>query len=110
MDCDNDADTKTNGKRHVYEGGKLTVGIHPSTLPDPNKPALETVVPKPGTPEMKDMNRTEQASGAGSPSGTDSKAGVQNGEAIHYKKAIDDLSKPSALRGHSNEKTSPVLK
>jgi hypothetical protein len=33
----NDCDTKTNSEGMYYENGKLTVGIHPSTLPDPNK-------------------------------------------------------------------------
>jgi len=37
----NDADTKTNGEGLYYENGKLTVGKHPSTLPDPNKPVPE---------------------------------------------------------------------
>jgi hypothetical protein len=35
----NDADKQTNGEGLYYENGKLVVGIHPSTLPDPNKPA-----------------------------------------------------------------------
>jgi hypothetical protein len=34
----NDADTQTNGEGLYYENGQLTVGIHPSTLPDPAKP------------------------------------------------------------------------
>jgi hypothetical protein len=33
----NDADTKTDGEGLYYENGQLSVGIHPSTLPDPNK-------------------------------------------------------------------------
>jgi hypothetical protein len=33
----NDNDLKTNGEGLYYENGQLVVGIHPSTLPDPNK-------------------------------------------------------------------------
>jgi hypothetical protein len=36
-----DADTQTNGDGLYYENGKLVVGVHPSNLPDPNKPAEE---------------------------------------------------------------------
>ncbi len=58
----NDADTGTSGEGLYYENGKLVVGIHPSTLPDPDKPLVETVVPKPGTPASQSMvsgiNRT----------------------------------------------------
>lgn len=46
----NDNDTQTNGEGLYYENGILAVGIHPSTLPDPNKPAEETIMPKPGLP------------------------------------------------------------
>lgn len=52
----NDADTETNGQGLYYENGELIVGIHPSTLPDPNKPAAETVIPKPSTPSVEGMN------------------------------------------------------
>jgi len=41
----NDADTQTNGQGLYYENGKLVVGIHPSTLPDPNKPANDRHIP-----------------------------------------------------------------
>jgi len=34
-----DADTRTNSEGLYYENGQLNIGIHPSTLPDPNKPA-----------------------------------------------------------------------
>jgi hypothetical protein len=34
----NDGDTQTNGEGLYYSNGQLIVGIHPSTLPDPNKP------------------------------------------------------------------------
>ncbi len=33
----NDGDTETDGEGLYYENGKLIVGIHPSTLPDPNR-------------------------------------------------------------------------
>ncbi len=52
----NDNDTQTNGEGLYYENGKLAVGIHPSTLPDPNKPAEETVIPKPGVPAQDVLN------------------------------------------------------
>jgi len=37
----NDADTGTDGQGLFYEDGELVVGLHPSTRPDPNKPAEE---------------------------------------------------------------------
>lgn len=52
----NDADTETNGQGLYYENGALVAGIHPSTLPDPNKPAIETAIPKPSTPSTEGMN------------------------------------------------------
>ncbi len=42
----NDSDTQSNGEGLFYENGHLMVGIHPSTLPDPDKPAEETLVRK----------------------------------------------------------------
>jgi len=39
-----DADLQTNGDGLYYENGKLLVGIHPSTLPDPNKPIEERLI------------------------------------------------------------------
>jgi hypothetical protein len=33
----NDADIQNNGEGLYYENGQLVVGVHPSTLPDPNK-------------------------------------------------------------------------
>ena len=35
----NDADLKADGEGLYYENGNLVVGVHPSTLPDPNIPA-----------------------------------------------------------------------
>ena len=52
----NDADTQTDGEGLYYESGKLAVGIHPSTLPDPNRPTVETVIPKPGVPTQGVLN------------------------------------------------------
>ncbi len=37
----NDNDTRTNGKGLYYENGRLTIGRHPLTLPQPGKPAME---------------------------------------------------------------------
>jgi hypothetical protein len=34
----NDSDLETNGEGLYYENGQLVVGVHPSALPDPNKP------------------------------------------------------------------------
>lgn len=42
----NDGDTKTNGNGLYYENGKLVVGVHPSMLPDPNRPVSEIVTSK----------------------------------------------------------------
>ncbi len=63
----NDADTKTNGEGLYYENGQLIVGIHPSVLPDPDKPAMETVIPKPGTPPAKGQLNPYSCSGIGEP-------------------------------------------
>ena len=106
----NDADTKTNGEGLYYEGGKLVVGKHASTLPDPNKPAEETVIPKSTTPQNEnqsgsrntDINGTEQASGARSPSGKGVGTGTQNMKPVPNKKVIEDLSKPSPARGQQD--------
>jgi hypothetical protein len=43
----NDADKQTNGEGLYYENGELVVGVHPSTLPDPNKPSEVTLIPEP---------------------------------------------------------------
>ncbi|MFC1683811.1 hypothetical protein ACFL0G_06375, partial [Candidatus Zixiibacteriota bacterium] len=37
----NDADTQSDGEGLFFKDGELVVGVHPSTLPDPNKPAEE---------------------------------------------------------------------
>jgi hypothetical protein len=37
----NDNDLQTNGQGLYYENGQLVVGIHPSTLPDPNRPRTD---------------------------------------------------------------------
>jgi hypothetical protein len=111
----NDADTKTNGEGLYYESGKLVVGKHASTLPDPNKPAEETVIPKPVTSKNQsgrntDINGTEQASGASSPSGEVVGTGTQNMKPLPYKKAIEDLSKPSPAWGRQETKAEPLQK
>jgi hypothetical protein len=37
----NDVDTQNDAEGLYFENGELVVGVHPSTLPDPNKPAEE---------------------------------------------------------------------
>jgi hypothetical protein len=37
----NDADTRGYGEGVYFQDGELIVGVHPSTRPDPNKPAEE---------------------------------------------------------------------
>ena len=111
----NDADTKTNGEGLYYESGKLVVGKHASTLPDPNKPAEETVIPKPNTSKNQSgrntgINGTEQASGASSPSGKGAGTGTQTMEPVPNKKAIEDLSKPSPAWGRTQAKDAPLQK
>jgi len=49
----NDSDTETDGEGLYYENGKLTVGVHPSTLPDPNRTVLETTEIH-GKPEIRE--------------------------------------------------------
>lgn len=63
----NDADTQSNGEGLYYENGQLIVGIHSSVLPDPNKPAIETVIPKPGTPMVKSKVNLTSSSGLEEP-------------------------------------------
>jgi hypothetical protein len=46
----NDGDTQTNGEGLYYENGQLIVGIHPSTLPDPNKPPETSMNPNTARP------------------------------------------------------------
>ena len=63
----NDADPQTNGEGLYYENGQLVVGIHPSTLPDPNKPSEETVLPKPSTPPKTGIANNFSPTGTGEP-------------------------------------------
>jgi hypothetical protein len=90
----NDADTQSDGEGLYYEGGNLIVGIHPSTLPDPNKPSEESVRPKPSTPAVNAQNSGNMVtpSGAGGQKGA-----TQNAPQI--RKAIEDFSKPSPAYG-----------
>ncbi len=87
----NDSDTQTNGEGLYYENGSLVVGIHPSTLPDPNKPAAETVITKPTTAPFSGV--VNAATGAGSQNGSQQKT-------VEVKKAIEDLTKPSPAGNH----------
>ncbi|MBK6347405.1 MAG: hypothetical protein IPF68_16025 [Bacteroidales bacterium] len=97
----NDSDTQTDGEGLYYENGNLVVGIHPSTLPDPNKPSEESVRPKPSVPAINAQNSGSMAtpSGAGGPIGTAQKV-------TKVKKAIEDLTKPSATGNPLPVKTS----
>jgi hypothetical protein len=52
----NDADTKTNGEGLYYENGELVVGVHPSTLPDPNKPKIDPNLPQHSVPKDIEKN------------------------------------------------------
>jgi len=87
----NDSDTQTNGEGLYYENGSLVVGIHPSTLPDPNKPAAETVITKPTTAPFSGV--VNAATGAGSQNGSQQKT-------VEVKKAIEDMTKPSPAGNH----------
>jgi hypothetical protein len=51
-----DSDTKTNGEGLYYENGELVVGVHPSTLPDPNKPKVDPNLPQRNVPAGNDKN------------------------------------------------------
>jgi hypothetical protein len=46
----NDAETKSKSEGLYYEDGKIVVGIHPSALPDPDKPTSGNAIPMPVTP------------------------------------------------------------
>jgi hypothetical protein len=63
----NDADTKTNGEGLYYENGQLVVGIHSSTLADPNKPSAESIIPKPSKPTKKILEDKYNSTGNGEP-------------------------------------------
>jgi hypothetical protein len=63
----NDADTKTNGEGLYYENGKLVVGIHASSLPDPNKPDGESIIPNPTKTQKRVLENKSNGSGSGEP-------------------------------------------
>jgi hypothetical protein len=63
----NDGDTQTNGEGLYYQNGQLTVGVHPSLLPNPNKPAIETVIPKSITAQNPIPENTYNRTGIGKP-------------------------------------------
>jgi hypothetical protein len=52
----NDADTQTNGEGLYYENGQLVVGIHPSTLPDPNRAVTVKPAPVPNSSPKSNSN------------------------------------------------------
>jgi len=97
----NDADTRSEGEGLYYENGNLVVGKHASTLPDPNKPSEESVRPKPGVP----VENAQNSGNMVTPSGAAGYKGpAQNTPQV--KKAIEDLSKPSAAGNPLPVKTS----
>jgi hypothetical protein len=53
-----DSDTKTNGEGLYYENGELVIGVHPSSLPDPNKPKVDPNAPPLNVPIGNDKNGT----------------------------------------------------
>jgi len=61
----NDADTKTNGEGLYYANGQLVVGVHPSLMPDPNKPTEDPYKPLPGPPESKGRIKNSSPTGIG---------------------------------------------
>jgi len=61
----NDADTQTNGEGLYYENGQLVVGVHPSTLPDPNKPAEDPDKPLPGKAAVNGRINPDSPTGVG---------------------------------------------
>ena len=63
----NDNDTQTNGEGLYYENGQLVVGIHPSTLPDPKKPAIDPNLAKPGPPVKVDLSKSDGTVAPGRP-------------------------------------------
>jgi hypothetical protein len=95
----NDSDKQSNGEGLYYENGSLVVGIHASSLPDPNKPAEESVIPKSSTPQKGKQSSgvRESASGTGSQNGSQQKT-------VEVKKAIEDLTKPSPAGGQQSVK------
>ncbi|NVO21243.1 MAG: hypothetical protein HXX13_16190 [Bacteroidetes bacterium] len=86
----NDADTKTNGEGLYYQGGKLIVGIDPSNNPGLNKPAEETVLPKPSAP-----GTGKQVSGKVNPANGLGMGNTPPSNRSFANKPVNDLSKPS---------------
>lgn len=65
----NDADLQTKGEGLYYENGQLVVGVHPSLLPDPNKPGIESMIPKPGGFAPQTFASEDPGTGAGMKTG-----------------------------------------
>ncbi|MHC1776279.1 MAG: hypothetical protein AB9834_12810 [Lentimicrobium sp.] len=97
----NDADTETNGQGLYYENGALVVGVHPSTLLDPNKPAIETVIPKPSTPSTEGMKFDGISAGPIDPSIIQPKAPV-------YEKPADGSRSGRAGEPAQNQISAPA--
>lgn len=88
-----------------YENGNLKVGIHPSALPDPNKPSAESFIKKPTTPDKSLRNSVVDVT----PGGSGMQIGTQL-KAPQVRKAIEDLSKPSAANGQHTLRPAPENK
>jgi len=61
----NDSDTQTNGEGLYYENGQLVVGVHPSSLPDPNRPKEDPYAPVPGKAAKPDIKNEPYLNGIG---------------------------------------------
>jgi len=98
----NDGDTGTNGAGLYYENGQLIEGRHSSTYPDPNKPAEETVLPKPGKAVQPVRSGSENLDPSTGKVLTSSPANVNpagsSAKPADTRKVVDDPSKPSPMR------------
>lgn len=103
----NDADTQTNGQGLYYENGQLMVGVHPSTLPDPNKPAIETILPKPSVQSKEGLGVNGISTGAIDP-------GLIQPKAAAYQKPADGsvsavAGTPAETQAKAPAKVIPVI-
>lgn len=65
----NDNDRSSDGEGLYYENGRLQTGRHPSTLPDPNKPAVDPQLARMGQSESVKPQRSSGATPANSGTG-----------------------------------------
>ncbi|WP_367328072.1 hypothetical protein [Lentimicrobium sp.] len=61
----NDGNTEVDGEGLYHENGQLFVGVHPSALPDPDKPDIEPNMPGPVAPPATEPLNPESPSGRG---------------------------------------------